>query len=564
MRQLRPLRRPLLAAVAALALVAPAAAAQAEGAPRAVAAAAVDPALDQTGPQPVRVVVQEVPGTGSGPEEAVERLGGLVTRPLPIVDGFAATLPAGAVRDLASTPGVRVVSADRQVQVQAVPTAAPAATAPVHLREIGSDKLQKAGTTGRGVTVAVLDTGIADVADLAGRIVPVRDELGRTASCQNLSGEPGCADSYGHGTFIAGLVAGNGSASGGRYVGSAPEARVLSVKVAGRSGAADVSTVLAGIQWVVSFREQYGIRVLNLSLGTDSKQSYKQDPLNYAVQRAWHEGIAVVVSAANLGPAAGTISKPGDDPWVITVGAVDDLKTATTSDDRLPDFSSRGPTQDGITKPDVTAPGAHLPSLRSPGSTIDTAFPAGTEGAYRRGSGTSMAAGVVSGAVAQLLQAKPKLTPNQVKATLRATARKVASNDANAVGTGIIDVAAAAAKAPTGTANTGLARSSGLGDLDASRGTVDVRLDDPLSTVLTGRQTAQLALWNAAEYTGLPWTPTTWAASPHALLGWNAASWSGHDWGGHDWGGSSWYGQAEQGTNYGRPTAGSAWYGAWD
>ncbi|MDQ3944914.1 MAG: S8 family serine peptidase, partial [Actinomycetota bacterium] len=130
--------------------------------------------------------------------------------------------------------------------------------------------------TGSGVTVAVLDTGISNVADLAGRILPVKNDLtGATTPCQNLSGESGCADSYGHGTFIAGLIAGNGASSGGTYKGVAPAANLVSIKVAGRDGSSDASTVIAGIQWAVSFRDKYGIKVLNLSLGTDGTQTYR-------------------------------------------------------------------------------------------------------------------------------------------------------------------------------------------------------------------------------------------------------------------------------------------------
>jgi serine protease AprX len=184
------------------------------------------------------------------------------------------------------------------------------------------------------------------------------------------------------------------------------------VKIAGADGAADVSNVLAAIQWVVSFKDKYDIRVLNLSLGTDSAQSYTTDPLNYAVERAWAAGITVVVSAGNNGPDPRTISKPADDPWVITAGATDDRGTAGVGDDTLPAFSGRGPTAaNGLFKPDVVAPSAHMVSLRAPGSTIDTKFPNYVDGSYRQGSGTSMAAGVVSGAVALMLQANPSLPP---------------------------------------------------------------------------------------------------------------------------------------------------------
>src|SRR5262249_4290313 len=157
-------------------------------------------------------------------------------------------------------------------------------------------------------------------------------------------------------------------------------------------------------------------------------------PLNYAVEKAWDAGITVVVAASNRGPDPATISKPGDDPLVITAGAVDDMGTPALADDELPDFSSRGPTAaDGLAKPDVVAPGAHVVSLRAPGSAIDTQFPTYVDGSYRRGSGTSMATGVTSGAVALMLSANPNLTPNAIKYALTTSARSVASSDPMAV-----------------------------------------------------------------------------------------------------------------------------------
>src|SRR5439155_21949197 len=149
--------------------------------------------------------------------------------------------------------------------------------------------------------------------------------------------------------------------------------------------------------------------------------------------------IAVVVSAGNLGPNPQTISKPADDPFVITVGAVDDKGTPGLGNDELPNFSSRGPTAaDGLTKPDVVAPGAHLPSLRAPGSAVDTNFPTYIDANYRRGSGTSMSAGVVSGSVALLMQAHPSWSPDRIKFALMSTAHNVASNNPNDVGSGEI------------------------------------------------------------------------------------------------------------------------------
>jgi serine protease AprX len=516
---------------------------------------------------PVRVIVQKTSAADPAPELAVRRLGGRVTRALPIVAGFAATMPAAAVDALARLAGVRAVTPDDRVRVQGAASTGPIRS--VYPKVVRADAVWQRGITGRGITVAVLDTGVAPgLPDLAGRLVQVRNDLtGRTEPCKNLSGELDCNDRYGHGTFIAGLVAGNGASSGGRWKGVAPEASILSVKAAGADGSADVSNILAAIQWVVSFKDRYNIRVLNLSLGTDSTQDWRTDPLNYAVERAWAAGMTVVVAASNEGPAAGTITKPADDPWVITVGATDDRGTVPVGDDRLPDFSGRGPTAHGLAKPDLAAPGAHVISLRAPGSTIDTQFPNYVDGAYRQGSGTSMATGVASGAAALMLQANPGFTPDRVKHALVATARDAASSDPLAVGAGVVDANAAAFSAPPGMANQGLARSDGKGSLALSRGSVQVRLDDPLGSILGSTLgitlTAQLLLWNPGGYTGSAWIPSSWYLSTWEVHRWNRVNWYGNDWPGRRWHGSSWYGQ-EDGESYGSPLAGSAWYGAWE
>jgi serine protease AprX len=433
---------------------------------------------------PIQVIVQKVWAANRGPELAVQRLGGRVLQALPIVGGFAATPPGGrAAADLARVPGVRAVTPDRQVRVQGAASSEQVRS--VYPKTVRATDLWQRGVTGKGVTVALIDTGVASVPDLAGRLVQVSEGVGQTQLCKNLSGQLNCDDAYGHGSFVAGLIAGSGASSGGKWKGVAPDARVLSVKIAGADGAADISNVLAAIQWVVSFKDRYNIRVLNLSLGTDSTQSYLTDPLNYAVERAWAAGILVVVSAGNRGPDPLTISKPADDPWVITVGATDDRGTPGVGDDTLPHFSSRGPTaSNGLLKPDVVAPGAHMVSLRSPGSTIDTRFTNYVDGAYRRGSGTSFATGVVSGAAALMLQANPSLTPDRVKFALTATARGAVSVDSLAVGAGVIDAYEATYDAPAGLANLGLGRSNGQGNLGASRGSVQTVADDPASTVL--------------------------------------------------------------------------------
>jgi serine protease AprX len=518
----------------------------------------------------VHVIVQKLAAGDSHPEAAIAGLGGTATRDLPIVDGFAATVPAAATPRLADIAGIRAVTLDETLHPQGLLGGTTNKSPPksAYIKEIGADSEWSAGVTGQGVTVALLDTGIANVPDLAGRVLPVRNDLNLlnpTSPCENLTGEPTCGDNYGHGTFIAGLIAGNGASSNGAWSGVAPNTNLLSVKVAGADGSADVSTVLAGIQWVVSFKDRYGIKVLNLSLGTDSTQSYRVDPLNFAVEKAWDSGITVVVAASNRGPDAGTISKPGDDPLVITAGAVDDMGTPAIADDELPDFSSHGPTAaDGLAKPDVVAPGAHVVSLRAPGSAIDTQFPTYVDGSYRKGSGTSMATGVTSGAVALMLQANPNLTPDRIKYALTSTAHNVASTDPMAVGAGLID-AYGALRAPAGLANRNVPRSNGLGSLDLSRGSVQTVLTDPAQTVINGQLTAQLLLWNQVVYTTGLWTPLTWDVTDFAGSRWYGSRWYGQlDPEGSRWYGSRWYGQVDGSRWYGSRWYGSRWYGGWD
>ncbi|MBV8692345.1 MAG: S8 family peptidase [Actinobacteria bacterium] len=540
------------------------------------AAAVVDSRVTGATTANVDVIVQKDSASDHGPEAAIEHLGGTVTRDLSIVDGFAATIPTSATGELSSLDGIRAVTLDEKMQ----PTGllggggggnSQAALKSVAPQEMQADDMWRAGYTGQGVTVAVIDTGIANVPDLAGRIVPVKNDLNLLQApqpCLNLSGEPDCTDNHGHGTFVAGLIAGNGASSNGAWKGIAPSANVLSVKVAGRDGSADVSNVLAAIQWVVSFKDRYGIKVVNLSLGTDSTQSYTVDPLNFAVEKAWDSGITVVVAASNRGPDAQTISKPGDDPLVITVGAVDDMGTPGLGDDELPDFSSHGPTAaDGLAKPDVVAPGAHIVSLRAPGSDVDVQFPTYVDGAYRKGSGTSFSTGEVSGAVALLNQANPSWTPDRIKFALMATAHNVASTDAMAVGAGIVDVNSART-ATAGLANQGVARSNGLGSLDLSRGSVLVTLNDPMGTLVSGTLTAQNLLWNPLVYTLGLWNPITWYTTDAAGSRWYGSRWYGSRWygevDGSRWYGSRWYGQATGSRWYGSRWYGSAWYGAWE
>ena len=298
------------------------------------------------------------------------------------------------------------------------------------------------GYTGAGVGVAILDSGIAPHSALDSRVVArvnlVTDE-------PNAGGDP-----FGHGTHIAGIVAGNRTAAS--WVtpefagGSAPAARLVDVRVLGANGAGRTSDVIAGIDWVIDHRTAYNIRVINLSLGHPVTEPSATDPLCLAVARAVSAGITVVVSAGNYGltsdgaPVLGGITSPGNSPAALTVGAIDTKDTLTTSDDEVAAYSSKGPARfELVVKPDVVAPGTRIVSLEAQYSYVGSAYPqwhiAGNgQNAYLRLSGTSMATAVVSGGAALLLNAEPSLTPAQVKMALQLGARFMP--DAGLVGAG--------------------------------------------------------------------------------------------------------------------------------
>jgi hypothetical protein len=291
------------------------------------------------------------------------------------------------------------------------------------------------------VNVAVLDTGVDALPDFAGRLLPGVDLSG--------DGDP-TDDGYGHGTFVAGLIAGDGAASGGLYKGEAPGAGIVPVKAAGPSGDTDLATIIAGVAWVIAHHQSEHIGVLNMSLGYVPDESTLVDPLDQVVQQAWDAGVVVVVAAGNDGPFNGTILSPGDDPSVITVGSLDDHGAISHSGDTMSTFSSVGPTNpDGWFKPDLVASGQSVVSLRAPGSTVDVENPLARIGAGNFvGSGTSFSTAVVSGAAALVLADHPNDTPDEVKAALLGTASPGPVGNPFVDGHGALNVAAANA-APT-------------------------------------------------------------------------------------------------------------------
>src|SRR4051812_7565400 len=306
-----------------------------------------------------RVVVVERAPASHAAERAAVRLGGAVGRALPLAGAFTARLPARSLEALRRAAPVAGVWSDARVSMRSGPDCLPGDAIcfdslppeAAWQRGIGLEQVPNK-YQGDGVTVASIDTGVTPTPNLGARLLARVD----------LTSEGDGLDRFGHGSHMAGVIAGDGTTSLEAYEGAAPETSLVSVKVAGWDGATDVSTVIAALQWVVSNRARFNIRVVNLSWGTDAARGYGVDPLDRAVERAWAAGLVVVVSAGNAGPAAGTVTKPGDDPYVITVGAADTNGTATRRDDTVASFSSAGPTAGGLSKPDVLAPGVSIVS----------------------------------------------------------------------------------------------------------------------------------------------------------------------------------------------------------
>jgi len=450
------------------------------------------------------------------------------------VGGFAAVVPQDRVTRLTADASVGDLWADAHIRMASAGTTQYDASEP-NLVWRKAIRLSQVGLKGAGVTVALLDTGVSQVGDL-GKRVDARIDF-----------TPGGAgdDGYGHGTHLAGVIAGNGAASGGKWRGVAPMAHIVSVKVAGADGSTDVSVVIAALQWIVTHRDLYNIRVLNLAFGTDGDQPYVLDPLDAAVERAWAAGITVVVSAGNRGSGTGTINKPGDDPYVITVGAADLNGTADRSDDVVAPFSSRGPTQDGFEKPDLVAPGITIVSTRSVGSTIDQLHPdAVVDDDYLKGTGTSQAAAIISGVAALMYEVNPLLTPNQVKGMLLGTAFKTAAYRTGG-GDGLVDAEGAvlAADGAVGNPNAGLPHAVGDGSLEQSRGNVHVLADldgDGSSELVAGEIDVLGDPWDSNSWSSNSWSSNSWSSLISENDGWSSNSWSSNSWSGMCWNSNSW------------------------
>jgi serine protease AprX len=371
---------------------------------------------------------------------------------LDIINGHVVDVPNRVLKQLSAHPSVFSVHYDRPIGKFNYRTSLTVGTRAVH---------EMLGLTGAGVTVAVIDSGITtwhdDLTSHSSTLYPYGNQ--RVAGFVDfVNGQLAPYDDNGHGTHVAGIIAGNGYDSDGQKGGAAPDASLVSLKVLDANGNGTISTIIAALDWVLANHSAYNIRVVNLSVGAAVHESYWTDPLTLAVKRVVDAGVVVVAAAGNFGknslglPQYGGISAPANAPWVITVGASSTNGTPDRADDTVATFSSRGPTYlDWAAKPDLVAPGTGTVSLSAPGSTFDLTkpqflLPGSIDTAslpYLSLSGTSMAAPVVSGAVALMLQANPNLTPNAVKAILQYTAQEYPGYDGLTQGAGFLNAVGA-------------------------------------------------------------------------------------------------------------------------
>jgi serine protease AprX len=520
-------------------------------------AAATLPAAAAAPTRPPALTAVIVQGDSAGVVHAVVQgvidanLGvGKVVADLPLVNGVSASLTStelGLLGSLVVTPDAPVLTA---MDAKGSPAPPPAPTN-VFRDVTGATTVASAGNTGQGVGVAVVDTGVANLSDFSGRLKPGVD----------LSGEGNAwLDSFGHGTFVAGLVAGNGASSSGKYVGEAPGADIVPVKVAGKSGATTVSVLIRGLQWL--YDNPGNVRVVNLSVGAVPRGPSALNPLNQAVEAMWRANFVVVASAGNNGSTRGTITSPGDDPLVVTVGALDDKHTTAPGDDTVASFSSNGPTaSDGTWKPDLLASGKSVVSVTSTTSVVWNANKAARIGTRNFvGSGTSFSAAVASGAAALLVVDNPTASPDAIKAALLTTTNAgpgppndPTAHDPFSQGHGVLDVARAVDEPSISLVQDlvrpvpvlGSVLSLALTQLTSTWPQVTVDLlgnpvlpldyPFPYSGAATTSPYFTSTAWNSTAWNSTAWNSTAWNSTAWNSTAWNSTAWNSTAWNSTAW-----------------------------
>jgi serine protease AprX len=477
----------------------------------------------------VHVIIQSTTGSATGAMQAfdkADRLDGIadrekLNRRLGSIDAVAATIRLDKLGKLANRPNL-IVTPD----------------VPVHVSGYSSNQLwpyetgvaqnwtgNKAPTPGPNApTIAVVDSGIQNRDDFGNRVL-ASVKLGTLPNDSS-------GDGRGHGTFVAGIAAGGAD----HYTGATPQANLVSVDVMDDNGVARTSDVIAGCQWILANKAKYNIRVANFSLHSATKMSFTRDPLDKAVEKLWYGGVVVVAAAGNYGTAtgpSGVLYSPGNDPFVITVGAIDLGGTKNRTDDFNAPWSAYGRTPDGFMKPDLAAPGRYIVGPVPMGSTlaVERADKITAPG-YIQLSGTSFAAPVVSGAAAQIVANHPEFTPDQVKGTLMTSTKPVPDAALGSVGVGELQMSRATMVVKPPNPNKAL---DGFLVADPSGDTL------PVFNGVSWFDTAKSNVsWDSVSWDSVSWTDAAWNVVSWADVSWDSAALSDVSWTDVSWTDVSW------------------------
>jgi serine protease AprX len=351
----------------------------------------------------------------------LQRMGITIKYELPIIHAYAIEVPENKVNQMVESESIKYIEDDVELN----------SMMDIARKEVGVDRINKLGITGKKVGIAIIDTGVFPHNDLVkptNRIVAFKDFI---------NGRQQPYDDNGHGTFVAGIAAGNGDGSGGKYAGIAPHANIIAIKVMDKKGNGKTTDIIAGMQWVVDNAKKYNIKIMSLSLGTKPDNYLNGDTLAKAAESVWERGILVVAAAGNSGPQSASISTPGISNKIITVGAVDDKRTPSIRDDRVAEFSSRGPGWKKSIKPDIVAPGVKIKSINTNSDYLGMGKIEQPEKKYTVMTGTSMATPIISGIGALMLEVKPDMSPLEIKTRMLQAAVPINRN-AYAGGRGIV------------------------------------------------------------------------------------------------------------------------------
>jgi serine protease AprX len=440
------------------------------------------------------------------------------------VNGVSADLTGAQIVDLAKRPGILAITLDSRIRLSAQYT-----NDQTWVDSAGvSDFYTGQALSGLAVpAIAVVDSGVqAGRLDFGGRVVK---QVTMTNLLPNAIG-----DGRGHGTFVAGIAAGSKAGNAG----AAPTAPIVSIDVMDDNGMAMTSDVIAAADWILANKKTYNIRVANFSLQSTQAGSFMYDPLNKAVEKLWFSGIVVVAAAGNYGENGQPTTvayAPGNDPFVISVGASDTNGTGWTStDDTAAPWSAFGYTLDGFAKPDLGAPGRQLVGPVPSTATMPLEHPERvTSSGYMWMSGTSFSAPMVSGAAALILAKNPTWTPDKVKGALMYTARPTAAGMALGVG----ELNAKAAFDVSNPPNPNL----GLNQFVSADGTGGVTFDSASwANSATANASWNQASWNSASWANASWANASWNAASWANASWAQASWSSASWNAASWAAASW------------------------